>query len=321
MLQICPILWNGFAIDSRGNVFSCCHMKPPALGNIYEIPLRDLANSTNILENRRASLEGRLNCLPDCNLITYEKQPIDPLTEYAEYSNMSYLHLNFGHFCNIQCVMCKIQTHRKNNRSILDPDVLIENSDIAPFKEIVIQGGEPLFIPECRRYMDYLGQIGKKYVLLTNGILIDDRTAYQLARDADRVVVSINAATKETHEYVNRGSDFDQIKKNIQKMIHAREEEHSSLVINGRMTLTTHALHEIPLFIQNYRELGFDRINFGYDRATVPSYLSQNTDFKQQLSRDILEALTHANLADINLLRLEQLDLIPANYSNERRGF
>lgn len=321
MNTICPILWNGFAIDCRGNVFSCCYMKPPKLGNIYETPLEELANSPMVLENRRASLEGKLKCLPSCNLINHEKQQVEPLNEFVDYHKMNYLHLNFGHFCNILCVMCKIDMHRKNNKSILDPEVLIENINILPFKEIVIQGGEPLFIPECKKYLDYLGQIGKKYVLLTNGILIDNKTAYQLARDADRVVISINTATKQTHEYVNRGSNFDQVKSNIQKMIHAREKEHTDLMLHGRMTLTTHALHEIPLFIQSYKELGFDRINFGYDRATVPLFLAQNPGFKEQLSKDILEALKQAELADINLLRLEQLSLIPNSYAEAQRGF
>ena len=321
MNRICPLLWNGFGINSRGDVFSCCHMIPPKLGNIYETPLKELANSPVALENRRASMESKLKCLPSCNLINYKKQPVEPQNEYTDYKKTSYLHLNFGHFCNILCVMCKIQMHRKKDKSILDPEVLIENIDLSPFKEIVIQGGEPLFISECKKYLDYLGQIGKKYVLLTNGILIDDRTAYQLATDADRVVISINAATKQTHEYVNQGSNFDRVKSNIQKMIRAREKEYTDLVLHGRMTLTTHALHEIPLFIQKYKKLGFDRINFGYDRATVPPYLAQNSGFKEQLSKDIMEALKQAKLADINLLRLEQLNLIPNSYTEAERGF
>lgn len=321
MDKICSILWNGFAIDCTGKVFSCCHMKPPELGNIYETPLKELANSPAVLETRKASLAGKLKCLPSCNLINYEKQLIDPADEFVDYQNMNYLHLNFGHYCNIRCDMCKIQTHFDNNKSKLDPKVLKENIDLSPFKEIVIQGGEPLFISECREYLDYLGQIGMKYVLLTNGLLIDDDTALQLAKDAERVVISINAATKQTHELVNRGSNFDQVKSNIQSIKRAREEQETNMVLNGRMTLTTHALHEIPLFIQSYKELGFDTINFGFDKATVPSYLTANLDFNAQLFKDIMEALQFAELTDINLLRLEQLDLIPKNYSEASRGF
>jgi sulfatase maturation enzyme AslB (radical SAM superfamily) len=296
-------------------------MAHPKLGNIYETPLKELANSPAVLETRRASMEDKLNCLTTCNLINYKKQPIEPVNEFVDYYNMSYLHLNFGHYCNIRCDMCKIQMHLDENKSILDPNILKKNIDLSPFKEIVIQGGEPLFIPECKEYLDFLGQIGKKYVLLTNGILINDNMAHQLARDADRVVISINAATKVTHEIVNRGSNFEMVKNNIQKMRIAREDEGTDLLLNGRMTLTIHALHEIPLFIQKYKELGFDTINFGYDRATVPSYLAANPDLKAQLSKDIMGVLEHAELADINLLRLEQLGLTPKNYSEISRGF
>jgi len=296
-------------------------MKPPSLGNIYNAPLRYLSNAPVVLDNRRASLKGRLKCLPGCNLIYYEKQPILPTDEFADYNEMTYLHLNFGHYCNIHCVMCKIHIHRKNDDSILDPEILRKNIDIEPFKEIVIQGGEPLFIPECRAYLDYLGSIRKKYVLLTNGILIDNDTAIQLAKDAARVVISFNAATKETHEQVNHGSRYHQVVSNIHLLRKYRDLEQTDLVIHGRMTLTKYSLHEIPLFIENYKKIGFDRINFGYDRATVPRYLKENPNFKEKLKRSILSSLKQANLDEINFLRLKQLDLIPYSYSSDERGF
>jgi sulfatase maturation enzyme AslB (radical SAM superfamily) len=309
---ICPVLWNGMAIDCRGDVFSCCHMKPVKMGDINSTPLKDLTNVQAIIEKRKASLEGRLDCYPDCNLIRYEKQPLEATTPSAEYDRMTYLHLNFGERCNIACIMCKVHIRERINRAILDPSALIKNVDIGPFKEVVIQGGEPLFIPECRKYLDYLGSIGKKYVLLTNGILINEKNALWLANDAMRICISVNAATKETHEQVNRGSNFDLVKKNIQILKKARAASKSELVLHGRMTLTTAALHEIPLFIKTYEELGFDRINFGYDRDTVPAFLAQNGDFTQRLRSEIREALKDADRSRIDFLRLEQLELVSA---------
>lgn len=295
-------------------------MKPSRLGNINNESLKDLINCDTIINFRHDSLNGELDCYDGCNLVRYEKYPVSPLSPIVNYSDMNYLHMNFGEKCNIACTMCKVHIRSRENKSILDPMKLKENIDLGPFNEIVIQGGEPLFIPECLDYLNFLGQQGKKYVLLTNGLLIDDDMANQLARDADRVCISINASSKATHEFVNRGSDYDMVLDNIQKLINARDNFDSDLVLHGRMTLTTSALHEIPLFIQSYEDIGFDRINFGYDRATVPQYLDANPDFKNSLSSEILQVMNHAKLGDIDYFRLVQLGLITESDINQLRG-
>jgi hypothetical protein len=38
-------------------------------------------------------------------------------------------------------------------------EFLLKNVNISPFKEIILQGGEPLFIEECLNYMSY-----RKYI-------------------------------------------------------------------------------------------------------------------------------------------------------------
>jgi hypothetical protein len=76
------------------------------------------------------------------------------------------------------------------------------------------------------------------------------------------------------------------------------------------MTLTVHNLHEIPMFLAQYRTLGFDVINFGYDRETVPTYLHENREFKETLSQKTMESLVDARMEDIDLKRLKQLDLV-----------
>ncbi len=240
---MCPLLWTAFAIDCCGGVFSCCHMKPVKLGNINDAPLRELANTPPIIRERKNALGGTLECYKGCNLVRYAKHPPEFKSTTNDYNEMEYLHINFGERCNIACIMCKVHDRARYVRSILSPEILIKNIDLDPFIEIVIQGGEPLFIPECMEYLEYLGKIGKKYVLLTNGLLITDEVALQLARDAMRVCISINAASKDTHERVNRGSSFDVVNANIKKLISARDRLGSDLVLHGRMTITPIAIN------------------------------------------------------------------------------
>lgn len=308
----CPQLWDGFTIDNKGSVFSCCHIQPLIIGNIYFSKLADLSNNENIVKCRKDSLQGQLHCYPNCNLIkkTAVPQNLELISPLCDYSTMRRLHLNFGEKCNIACIMCKQPKRYTQNQQMLDPEVLIRNIDVTPFEEIVIQGGETLYISQCLRYMDYLATQEKKYTVLTNGLFIDDSMAEKLSLDANVVSISINAATKATHEKVNRGSSWEKLLLNIQRLVRAREENGTELTVYGRMTLTTFALHEIPLFLKTYREIGFDKINFGYDKATVPDYLKNNPGSRDQLAASIRKSLEHSDVENIDLLRLEQLGLL-----------
>lgn len=305
----CDDLWNGFTINKNGDVYCCCHLKPFVVGNIYHNKLDELLNTSDMLEYRKKSLKGKLECYPTCNLVRRDLTPLNNKSEVVDYNNLRRLHINFGELCNIRCIMCEHPLRHSKDSTILDYNILINNIDISPFEEILIQGGEPLCLSSCLKYMDYLETMNKKYILLTNGLLIDKKMALRLANNASIVSISINAATKETHEKVNIGSNFERVLSNISELIKVRDRYQTSLVINGRMTLVPQNLQEIPLFLTKYKELGFDRINFGFDRATVPQYLLNNSDFSKKLRLEIEDILNHSNLEEIDIMRLKQLNL------------
>jgi len=307
----CPDLWDSLTIDNRGNIYSCCLIKPVCFGNIYQSELKNLVNDQAIVTERENSLNGTLKCYSECNWVdktAFHRERI--ADSHVDYEKMSYLHLNFGERCNISCIMCRQRERYASNPRILDPEVLKEKIDVKPFTDIVIQGGEPLFIAECLEYMRYLGSIGKKYTLLTNGLLIDDRLANQLSKDAKIVCISINAATKKTHEHVNRGSRWDAVLNNINRLKAARSRNNTSLELWGRMTITVPAILEIPIYLSIWQSLGFDHINFGYDRLTVPAFLKNNPDIYRRLKEDVTSSLIGADPKLMDTYRLKCLGLV-----------
>lgn len=307
----CSDLWDGFAITKNGNVYSCCLIKPVKIGNIYKKKIRDLINIPKIKQYRLKSLQGNLECFHECNFVRKNKK-VDLSNKEIDidYEDLKRLHISFGEKCNIRCIMCKYPTNNAINSTILNSEILIRNINIEPFEDILIQGGEPLCIKSCIEYLNYLSKMEKRYILLTNGTLINDSMAKKLAKEAKVVVISINAATKRTHERVNVGSSFEKVLFNISNLRKYKEKFGTSVILCGRMTLTIYNLHEIPLFLKKYSELGFDLINFGYDRDKVPFYLNKNQKFKQDLKYKITTVLNNSNLKDIDLQRLYQLDLI-----------
>ena len=157
----CDDLWNGFTINKNGDVYCCCHLKPFVVGNIYHNKLDELLNTSDMLEYRKKSLKGKLECYPACNLVRRNITPLDDKSEVVDYNNLRRLHINFGELCNIRCIMCEHPLRHSKDSTILDYNILINNIDISPFEEILIQGGEPLCLSSCLKYMDYLETMNK----------------------------------------------------------------------------------------------------------------------------------------------------------------
>lgn len=203
------------------------------------------------------------------------------------------------------------------NPILLDVNVVIRNVDLTPFTTIMLRGGEPLVLRPCLEYMSYLEKIGKRYTVLTNGILIDDGRAQRLAEHAHSVIVSLNGATKEGHESVNKGSSFERVVENVQRIRRARDSLGSNLIIVGHMTITTSNLHEIPLFLRRFREFGFDRVNFGYVKETVPLYLVTHPEFAKRLREETSSAMQEVGEFDVDALRLKLLGFWQATQTEE----
>lgn len=306
----CPQLWDGVTLDEKGEVYTCCHIKPSNYGNVLKIPLKDIINSDEVKKYRKKSMMGNLQCYDGCNLIVKDQVKSKNLSPEIRYQDLKRIHIHFGNKCNIHCIMCDHPNKFAKDPTILSSEVLKQNIDFSPFDDIIIQGGEPLAIEECIQFLHHLEKIKKKFILLTNGLLISNDIAKLLAKNARTVSISLNAATKQLHEKVNRGSSFELVLSNIQKIINYREYFQSDLVINGRFTITTTAISDLPDFIENYKKLGFDTINFGYVKPSVPNYLQRNPKIKKELREKIEFLIPKLNLREIDTLRLFQLELL-----------
>lgn len=308
----CPRLWNEIYIDKDGSVYTCCHNKPKCIGNIYNDHLKVICNNKVILSLRKKSLTGKLECFHECNLLSVkgEKNKITKKPLKIDYNNLTRLKILFGEACNLNCIMC---WQNSNDKFSLDYEKLIKHIDIKPFKTIEILGGEPLFIESAKKFFDYIASKNKKVSFLTNGTLINDVWAKKIALHSLFVYFSLNAATKNMHESINRGSKWEVVQKNIQRVRKAREKFHTNVKIIGHMTIIIKNLEEIPLFIEQFKSLGFDLIEFGYD-ASVPAYLLSHQKETKDLKQKIKTALNKSeNKSRIKVHRLKLLGLI-SNY-------
>lgn len=300
----CPFLWDATFIDEKGDVYSCCHNKPEVLGSIYQERLSDICNNGIIRRLRQASLDGRLECYRNCTILDKDEAVQRKTALTIDYKEQKILKILFGEGCNIRCIMCP-QDHR--SRLSLDFERMIDNLDISPFESIEIQGGEPLFIPSAKTFFDYVASRNKQISFLTNGMLVDDEWAEKIARHSSFIYFSLNAATRETHELVNKGSRWKRVLLNIQRIREARDKLDTDVRIWGHMTIVHGNLGEIAAFIRSFRQFGFDSIDFGY-AAGVLMHLRTHPWRRRKLRREIAAAINECD--DPSLILVNRLKLL-----------
>lgn len=302
----CHRLWDEIFINEWGNIYSCCHQRPCKFGNIKNIKLIDVVNCDKIKNYREKSLKGKLHCFKHCNLLHKRELLNLKSSSIVDYSELKRIKISFGQGCNINCIMCWQNSKSKRN---MDYKKIAENVDITPFESIEILGGEPLFIPSAKKFFDYITSKGKKVSLLTNGTLINKKWAEKIALHSDFINISLNAATKETHEFINRGSRWELVLNNIQKLHNAREVLKTNLHIYGHMTIVRQNLMEISMFIERFRDFGFDTIEFGFD-FRVPFYLKLHPKKKRIIRLNVKEALEKCkDNSLVDTLRLQKLGI------------
>ncbi len=299
----CANLWKEIYIDDKGDVYGCCIKKPHVLGNIYNEKLEDIWNNKTLHFFRKKSLAGQLSCFNRCTL-TRNKTEYPHNSPTAPFSSLENLSIRFGQACQLRCIMCSLDHKDKGS---LNLKRILPNLDLTHIKLICIQGGEPLFIKAAKDFFDHAYSLGKKVSFLTNGLMINDEWAKKISICSPFVYFSINAATKKTHELINKGSRWEIVLKNIQRVRDAREKYNTNIKIFGHMTIVIENLPEIPLFIEKFKRLGFDKINFGFD-SSVPLYLTSHLKEMLHLRIKIRKALE--NSCDYDKIDLHQLNIL-----------
>jgi radical SAM protein with 4Fe4S-binding SPASM domain len=290
----CHRLWTHATIDESGDVYSCWLKKPQKLGNIHESSLREILNGDTAKQLRKKSLHGTLPCYASCVFDHISKDSATYDSPTIEYANMDKLRVLFSYSCNMRCIMCK-QDHLSKNS--LDYNTLVDNVDISPFKKIELLGGEPLFIESAKKFFVHAANNKKKVSFLTNGMLIDHHWAKMIALNSAFVHISLNAATKATHEMINKGSNWEKVLANVKRIRYYKKKFGSDVTIMGHMTLIIENLGEITKFIEKFKIFGFDTIEFGYDNR-VPVYLSLYPEKKEALKKAISDCLNKSPYKD-----------------------
>ncbi|MBI1975602.1 MAG: SPASM domain-containing protein [Candidatus Vogelbacteria bacterium] len=128
--------------------------------------------------------------------------------------------------------MCDIDAPTTRKKSVMEMELFEKIlRDLAPYRETIevldLFGlGEPLLDPKICGRIRLAKEAGFKNVgISTNADILNDYRRLRLLRSGvDTVIISIDGATKETHEAIRRGSRFDRTVSNTIALIDARSQ-------------------------------------------------------------------------------------------------
>jgi MoaA/NifB/PqqE/SkfB family radical SAM enzyme/predicted negative regulator of RcsB-dependent stress response len=147
--------------------------------------------------------------------------------------------------CNLFCRMCYL--HKRIAWDM--PDAALEELDgFIPYLEQVIWQGGEVFLSKYfeRLFAKAAGSTRLKQVVITNGLLIDERWADRFASAGHvELRLSIDGVTKQTYEAVRRGGNFSRLLGVLEMINRRKAQSHGRLETHMNFVVTKKNYHEI----------------------------------------------------------------------------
>lgn len=303
--NFCLVPFTGFSISPRGIIRSCCVQYSRNMVNWKNV--KDLTENIpwpteNIIDlQNRFKSEDIIKNTPDCWMCWHDEKvgldsfrkkynalwldKVGNIQDIIDRPNLKTLDLQFGHLCNLSCVMCNtsLSSHhhatktKLHNQSTdieqkefykkdlnylpkhLNADWTIDDFSYNKVKslsenitEIKISGGEPLFNP---RFLDFLTFLTskekpiKRIHLTTNGTIYNDNIV-ELLNKVETVVLKISLESVGIEdEFIRWPTNWEEKHSNIKKFV-------SNINSKNRNFSISTCLQSLNIFslnkIQNY---------------------------------------------------------------------
>jgi len=185
--------------------------------------------------------------------------------------NLHIVHLNLTNKCNLDCIYCYAQERHagKDRLKYKDYTGVIDSINIlSKGAEIVLTGGEPLLSSHALDVARYAKQRGNQVHILTNGTLIDEKTAPRIAELADLTKVSLDGSTAEINDALRGKGSFVKAVKAIDLLL----QYNASLQIS--MTVTKKNISDIENMVMRFGPLLSFAPLFKAGRAKVKKRLA-----------------------------------------------
>jgi len=150
--------------------------------------------------------------------VLYEKDAEEP-----QKNKFQGLALEITKRCNLRCAHCYLSAGEKGNNELTLDEIktVLKSIKDSGGISVAIGGGEPLLRNDLIEIIEYASSLDLLILLGTNGTLIDEKMASLLCKLPVKIQISLDGATKETHESIRGKGSFDLTVKGIDYLIDA----------------------------------------------------------------------------------------------------
>ena len=178
----------------------------------------------------------------------------------------SYLEIEVTTRCNLRCKMCE-HTYWKEPSCDMTFEQFKKIIDQFPkLKWIGLTGiGESFVHKDFLKMLKYVKDRGIYVEIFDNFFLIDKETSRQMIDiGVDRIILSIDAATKETYEKIRVGSNFDKVIQNVKDFLELRREKGTFFPkFEFNYVINSMNIHEAVKFIDLVDSFGYKDLYAG----------------------------------------------------------
>lgn len=123
--------------------------------------------------------------------------------------------------CNLRCVHCYLSAGDANNSELTLNEIkeLLKFTKDSGGVSVALGGGEPLMRDDCIEIIEYAASLDLLISLGTNGTLIDKNWAKLLSELPIKIQISLDGASKETHNSIRGEGSFDLTVRGIDNLI------------------------------------------------------------------------------------------------------
>lgn len=180
------------------------------------------------------------------------------------------VHLDLGlvNFCNHDCIWCYAGTSKKqpdqtnvfiNKEKLLKS--LKEMHSLGLKSCTLVGSGEPTLHYDFSEIVESMKNIGIEIGLFTNGSMLKDDKINAIINNLIFIRISLNGATKKTHNKIHGTKDFDSIVGNIKNLV---ENKGDRLFPTIGIQMGVHHMNyeEIPKMVKLSKALNVDYLEF-----------------------------------------------------------
>lgn len=182
--------------------------------------------------------------------------------------------------CNLRCPVCPVTIAMTRKRGLLKMNVfrkIVDDFKVRSAKPAIYFNfsGEPTLNPALPEFIAYADRLGHDTFLSTNATKLTDELSARLIRAGlGRVYLCMDGFSKEAQESYRVRSDFDQVKRNIERFARKKHELGAAKPICILQTLlTAYSENQMDDINAWARDIGLDQVR--YKTFSLGSYTSE----------------------------------------------